>query len=149
MSAETRKVLEMMAEGKITAADAERLLDKLAAAPEANVNNGGNGNETNGTVPGAVRNASGTAHKKFLRVQVERPGGDDVNVRVPLNFVRSGVKLVGILPPKVIEKLRQEGIDPKLITDFTQQAKESLDVLDDLHVDMETRSGKRVRVFAE
>jgi hypothetical protein len=146
MSAETKKVLEMLAEGKITADDAERLLDKLAAgpeklgaAPEFKVLEGGE--------PAAT--ASTAAPKKFLRVQMERPGGNEVNVRVPLNFVRSGVKLAGILPPKVLEKLQQEGIDPKIVTDFAQQARESVDVLDDLHVDMETRSGKRIRVFAE
>ncbi len=135
MSAETRKVLEMLAEGKITADDAERLLEKLAAAPD---NNATNGNEQK-TIAGKAEIPS----KKFLRVLIERPGGDDVNVRVPLNFIRSGVKLAGILPPNVIEKMEAEGIDPRL---FSQQADETLD---ELHVDMETKSGKRVRVFCE
>jgi len=137
MSAETKKILEMLAEGKITADDAEPLLDKLAAAPD---------DSTPGQSPPA---SSNTPTKKFLRVQMERPNGDDVNIRVPLNFVRSGVKLVGVLPPKVLDKLHQEGIDPKIVSDFTQQARESLDALDDLHIDMETRSGKRIRVYAE
>jgi hypothetical protein len=139
MSAETKKVLEMLAEGKITADDAERLLDKLAAAPDSN-----NGAENKS--PDALPS---TPAKKFLRVQMERPNGDDVNIRVPLNFMRSGVKLVGILPPKVLDKLQQEGIDAKVVSDFAQQARESLDALDDLHVDMETRSGKRIRIYAE
>jgi len=146
MSAETRKVLEMLAEGKITSEDAERLLDKLAAGPERL----GAAPEFKALEGGETAGATSTAsHKKFLRVKIERPGGDDVNVRVPLNFVRSGVKLAGLLPPKVLDKLRQEGIDPTIVTDFAQQARESVDVLDDLHVDMETRSGKRIRVFAE
>src|SRR5215831_6077966 len=98
MSAETRKVLEMLTEGKITASDAERLLDKLAASPES------------ASEPGS---APVSATKKFLRVLIERPLGADVNVRVPLNFVRSGVNLVSVLPPKVLEKLQQEGIDPR------------------------------------
>jgi hypothetical protein len=133
MSAETRKVLDMLAEGKITSADAERLLDKLAAAPDSN---GTNGNESAATAPA-------TPHKKYLRVRMERPGGDEVNVRVPLSFVRSGVKLGTLLPPKVMEKMQMEGIDPKI---FSQHADE---VLDNLHVDMDTKSGKRVRVFCE
>ena len=66
-----------------------------------------------------------------------------MNVRVPLNFIRSGVKLAGILPPNVIEKMEAEGIDPRL---FSQQADETLD---ELHVDMETKSGKHIRVFCE
>jgi hypothetical protein len=133
MSAETKKVLDMLAEGKITSADAERLLDKLASAPEGNGGNGSNASETSAAAPA----------KKFLRVQIERPGGDDVNVRVPLSFVRSGVKLGTLLPPKVMEKLQMEGIDPKF---FMQNAGEALD---ELHVDMDTKSGKRIRVFCE
>jgi len=129
MSVESRKVLEMLTEGKITAADAERLLDKLTAAPEA-------GNESP-----ASASVSGT--KKFLRVLIERPLGADVNVRVPLTFVRSGISLVGVLPPKVLEQLQQEGIDPRF---FMQHANATLD---EINVDMETKSGKRVRVFCE
>jgi len=136
MSAETRKVLDMLAEGKITSADAERLLDKLAAAPDDETANGSNGSETNAAAPA-------TPPKKYLRVQMERPGGDDVNVRVPLSFVRSGLKLGTLLPPKVMEKMQMEGIDPKF---FMQHAG---DALDELHVDMDTKSGKRVRVFCE
>jgi len=137
MSAETRKVLDMLAEGKITSADAERLLDKLAATPDSNAaNGGGNGNETSASAPA-------TPPKKYLRVQIERPGGDDVNVRIPLTFVRSGVKLGTLLPPKVMEKLQMEGIDPKFLSQHAN------DALDELHVDMDTKSGKRVRVFCE
>jgi hypothetical protein len=132
MSTETRKVLEMLAEGKISTADAERLLEKLAAAPDA-----GSGDEK----PGAA--GPGVAPKKFLRVLLERPGGDDVNLRVPLSFVRSGIQLAGILPPKVMDKLREEGIDPKF---FSQQTEETLN---ELQVDMETKSGKHIRVFCE
>ncbi len=130
MSAETRKVLEMLAEGKITPADAERLLDKMNASPEL-----GSGERTTETTR--------TGGKKFLRVLIERPSGGDVNLRVPLTFVRSGISLAGVLPPKVMEQLQQEGIDPKL---FGQQLDQTLD---DLHVDMETKSGKRFRVFCE
>lgn len=133
MSVETRKVLEMLAAGKITSDDAERLLDKLAATPDDDA----------ARPKDDKSSAAPIATKKYLRVLIERPGGDDVNVRVPLSFVRSGVKLAGVLPPSVVEKLYAEGIDPKM---FARQAEESLD---ELHVDMETKSGKRVRVFCE
>ena len=130
MSAETRKVLEMLTEGKITAADAERLLDKLAASPES-------------AQAERMQAPIGNGGKKFLRVLIERPLGADVNVRVPLNFVRSGISLAGVLPPKVMDQLRQEGIDTHI---FGQQLDQTLD---ELHVDMETKSGKRIRVFCE
>jgi hypothetical protein len=129
MSVETKKVLDLLAEGKISSADAERLLDKLAATP--------------GDDPSASPAAAAVATKKYLRVLVQRPNGDDVNVRLPLNFVRSGVKLAGVLPPSVLEKLNAEGVDLKL---FTPQLEESLD---ELNIDMETKSGKHVRMFCE
>ena len=135
MSEETRKVLEMLAEGKINAADAERLLDKLSATQDAPANNGETAAARPATTPPPT--------KKFLRVLIERPGGDDVNVRVPLTFLRSGVKLTSVLPPKVLEKLHAEGIDTNLFAGGRE------DALDELHVDMETRSGKHVRVFCE
>lgn len=134
MSEETKKVLEMLAEGKINAADAERLLDKLSATQDPPANN---------AAATTAKPASPGATKKFLRVLIERPGGDDVNVRVPLTFVRSGVKLAGVLPPKVLEKLREEGIDPILLNGRADEA------IDELHVDMETKSGKHIRVFCE
>lgn len=131
MSAETRKVLEMLTEGKITAADAERLLDKLAS-PSAGSDQ----------APGEAPRPRSSG-KRFLRVLIERPLGSDANVRVPLSFVRSGVSLAGVLPPKVMEQLMQEGIDPHSLGN---QLDETLDAL---HVDMETKTGKRVRVFCE
>jgi len=131
MSVETRKVLEMLAAGKITSEDAERLLDKLAAAPDA---------ADNLNKPGV---ANAAAVKKFLRVLIERPGADDVNVRVPLSFVRSGVKLASVLPPSVVEKLSAEGIDPRILASHAEES------LDELHIDMETKSGKHIRVFCE
>ena len=71
MSEETRKVLEMLAEGKINAADAERLLDKLSAPPEIGAKNG---NAVAGLSSVEKADKTATAGKKFLRVLIERPG---------------------------------------------------------------------------
>ena len=46
------------------------------------------------------------------------------------------------MPPRVLEKLDEEGIDTKLFHERADQT------LDELHVDMETKSGKRIRVSA-
>jgi hypothetical protein len=134
MSEETRKVLEMLAEGKINASDAERLLDKLSLTQDPFTAN----EPATAAAPSAPANP-----KKFLRVLIERPGGNDVNVRVPLIFIRSGVKLNGVLPPQILAKLQEEGIDPQLFSGKSE------DALNQLHVDMETKSGKHVRVFCE
>ena len=131
MSAETKIVLEMLAAGKISSDDAERLLDKLAASPEPAASER----------PEAPR--SPASAKKFLRVLIERPLGADVNLRVPLSFVRSGISIAGVLPPKVMEQLQQEGIDVRMLGQQLDRT------LDELNVDMESKSGKRVRVFCE
>ena len=140
MSTETRKVLEMLAEGKITPADAERLLEKLAAAPENNGNHGSNGKESN--AGGAT-----IGHKKFLRVLVDTGEGHDVNVRVPLAFLRSGVKLLGVLPPKVAQKLTDKGFNPEFLSDLRGEDLE--EALNTLHVDINTDEGQHVQVFCE
>jgi hypothetical protein len=36
-----------------------------------------------------------------------------VNVRLPVTFVRSGVKVARLLPAKVLTRLQEEGIDPR------------------------------------
>ena len=67
MSVETRKVLEMLTEGKITAADAERLLDKLNTTSESAANE-------EKRIAGTATAVADAPTKKFLRVLIERPG---------------------------------------------------------------------------
>lgn len=79
MSAETKKLLEMLASGQITAEDAEKLLEKLGA------------NGSGSTPPTTTAQPEGGASPqklRFLRVVVESPGRDQVNIRVPLPFLR-------------------------------------------------------------
>src|SRR5690242_21158833 len=103
MSENRRQILEMLAAGKITAEEAERLLTAVERAPDAAA-----------AVP-ARRNDP----LKYLRVVVdavdEHEGPTKVNVRVPIQLLRAGVKLTSIIPPRarseVNEALRKEGID--------------------------------------
>jgi hypothetical protein len=136
MSAETRKVLEMLAEGKITSDDAERLLDKLAAVKEPA--------EGEAQQEGSSTSKGG---QRFLRIVVTRDlQGHDVNMRIPLNFVRSGVKLVGVLPVGMAEKLSQHGFD---VNAFSAMHGDELNqALHDLNLDIDS-DGKHVRIFCE
>jgi hypothetical protein len=75
--------------------------------------------------PEATRNAAATdsasaGKPRFIRIAVDRPaagrGGDnDVNIRVPIAIVRSGMRLGAILPgfvgDKVTARLRDKGLD--------------------------------------
>jgi hypothetical protein len=126
MSTETRKVLEMLAAGQIGAADAEKLLEKLDRGASA----------------GADAHAG-----RYLRVLVESPKCEQVNVRVPLAFLRSGMKLLAVLPPRVNEKLAEKGIDLSAISDLKGEDLEQ--ALRDLLVNVDGPDGNKVRVFCE
>lgn len=137
MSEETRKILEMLHEGKISVEEAEKLLAAVGtAAPSADV----------------PASASGT--RKYLRIQVEpdqATGGDRVNVRVPMKLIRAGLKLAAFLPreyrSQVDNALKEKGVD----VDLSKIAPEDLEALvanlDDLTVDVEGK--QKVRIYSE
>lgn len=136
MSAERKKVLEMLAEGKITAEDAARLLDKLAAC---------------GADPGAAEeqarkeSPSQPQKQRYLRIVVDSPDRDQVNVRIPLAFLRTGI--LAVLPARVNEKLAEKGIDLSAFAGLKGQ--DLTDALQDLNLDVDARDGKKVRIFCE
>jgi len=139
MSAETRKVLEMLAAGKISSEDAERLLDKLAAKAEEE------DGDSKGSNAAKIKEAA--ALRRFLRVLIDTGEGHDVNVRIPLAFLRSGVKLLSVLPPRVAQKLTDKGFNPEFLSDLRGEDLE--EALNTLHVDINTDEGHHVQVFCE
>ncbi|HEY9721351.1 MAG TPA: hypothetical protein V6D47_05015, partial [Oscillatoriaceae cyanobacterium] len=86
MNQERRRILDMLAEGQITADDAERLFGALEFSPATPSPNDGS-------------SAPAKARPKYLRVLVES-GEDDtaVNLRVPIQLLRAGVRLVSLIP---------------------------------------------------
>ena len=141
MSEEKRKILEMVAEKKISVDNAEKLL--AAVADRA---------KDDGTT---ARDVSGRSGPKYLRVLVEpapdNPGGDRVNVRVPLNLVRAGLKFASYIPDqakdKINKEMKEKGV-PFDLSHFNPQDVEALLVhLNDLTVEVEGK--EKVRVFCE
>jgi len=136
MSAETRKVLEMLQAGQISAADAEKLLEKLDRGANASPE------------PQAGHESPSPAQKlRYLRVLVENPKSEQVNVRIPLAFVRSGMKLLAVLPPRVNEKLTEKGIDLSALSELKGEELEQ--ALRDLLVNVDGPEGNKVQVFCE
>ena len=136
MSVETKKVLDMLAEGKITSEDAERLLDKLAAVKEPPEN----------SVPETQESPTATTPRKYLRIIVNGDG-KDVNMRVPLSFVRTGVGLMAVLPPRVADKLNDKGFDLSALAAL--KGDELNEALNTLNITIDNSDGKHVRVFCE
>ena len=147
MSENRRQILDMLAQGKITADEAERLLAALDRGPAAA--NAGAAGETRRNDP-----------VKFLRVVVDALDGHDgptkVNVRVPIQLLRAGVKLTSIIPPRARDEvnaaLKKEGIDVDIGRLTPESLEEIVEQLRDLQVDVDSDShGHRakVRVFCE
>ena len=141
MSEEKRKILEMLADKKISVDDAEKLLAAVA--------------DRAGDDGAAGADAAGKRGPKYLRVLVEpapdNPQGDRVNIRVPLNLVRAGLKFASFIPPQVRDKvngeMREKGV-PFDLNHFNPQDVEALLVhLNDLTVEVEGK--EKVRVFCE
>jgi hypothetical protein len=148
MSAETKKILEMLAAGKISHEDAERLLDKLsgaAAAPETSGQQANPGANATSAAPGGT--ASEPQRPRYIHIQVDRPGRDDVNVRVPISNVRGGAHWMAFLPLRVAEKLSEYGIDLGCLDKMNDE--QFRRAMDRINVEVESRSGKRVRIYAE
>ena len=138
MSEERKKVLEMLAAGKITADEAEKLLDKLAsntASPAA------------GTEPGTASAAPGTAKPKYLRIVVDHPGREQVNMRVPLSLVGSGKRLLAIMPKRVNERLAEYGIDAGTLS--VVNCEDLGEAMREINIDVQQENGKKVRVYCE
>ncbi len=136
MDTEHRKVLDMLAEGKISAADAERLLSKLPGSAE----------DLTIETP-ADETTTSSRPLKYLRVVVDSTNGDKVNVRVPMGLLRTGIKLSTMIPILAGDKLKESGIDLSHLSNLSGD--ELIDELRDLKVDVDSPNGDTVRVFCE
>jgi len=152
MNENRRQILEMLAAGKITADEAERLLTAVesgAAAPA-------------GEQTGAVAGATVKTRAKYLRVLVEAPqemtglkGPTSVNVRVPMQLLRAGVRLASLIPTQAHkqfdEALSRHGVPLTLSQIKPENLEELIDHLEDLTVDVNTTDDgtTKVRVFCE
>lgn len=155
MNENRRQILEMLAAGKITAEEAERLIVALEKEPPAAADAGA---------------AAGSKPRpKYLRVVVEDESGSSsiasgisggsgsrgptkVNVRVPMQLLRAGVKLAALIPPqaqaRVNDALHNQGMTIDLSQLKPENLEELVDQLSDLTVDVDDSNAK-VRVFCE
>jgi hypothetical protein len=137
MGEERKKVLEMLAAGKITADEAEKLLDKLAANA---------GNQASAGDPATASSAQSAGKPKYLRIVVDKPGRDQVNVRIPLVLAGTGSRLLAVMPARVTERLAEYGIDPAM---FSAADCKNLETLRDVNIDVDKGNGSKVRIFCE
>src|SRR5438034_7715921 len=108
MDDDVRRILDLLAQGKISVDDAHRLIAALGQRADA--------------PPAAAEQAAATP-PRYLKIAVHkpanehRPGSDvkDVNIRVPMSIMRGGMRLAAIIPgfggERMQARLREQGID--------------------------------------
>jgi predicted DNA-binding protein len=146
MNENRRQILEMLAAGRVTAEEAERLIAALDDAPPA-VN--GVGHEATHVKPRA----------KYLRVLVEATEKEKeapvtVNIRVPMKLLYAGVRLASLIPAQAHERLddalSKHGVPLTLSQIKPENLEELIDHLEDLTVDVDAKEeNTKVRVFCE
>ncbi|MFZ1049734.1 MAG: hypothetical protein WBP65_15760 [Candidatus Sulfotelmatobacter sp.] len=147
MNEHRRQILQMLSEGKISADEAERLIAALEERPAGSSEN--------------VSDSGAKARPKYLRVQVDseddgHEGPTKVNVRVPMQLLRAGVKLAGLIPPQALHRanvaIHEKGIPFDLSQIKPENLEELIDQLSDLSVDVDQKDHAtkvKVKVFCE
>ena len=143
MNEDRKRILAMLGEGKITADEAERLLDAMALGPTPRL----------GSTPTTGSNSA----PKYFRVEVNalEPGDSaptKVNVRVPMQLLRAGVRLSALIPPRARDEVNAAMSRQGIPFDINQLKPENLDDLiehlADFQVDVDSGDAK-VRVYCE
>lgn len=140
MREERKRILTMLAEGKITADEAEELISALNENP---------------LVAAPPRASEQKQTPRYLRVLIndgDEASGGRVNVRVPLSLVRAGMRFQGALPggvgERVSEALRAHGVDVDAMRGKSGDVEEMMQAIYDLNVDIGDGASK-VRVYCE
>lgn len=143
MSEDRKRILGMLAEGKITSAEAEALLDAL----------GTSAGEAAGSAPSPSADwptgplATGTP--KFLYVKVT--GEDTVDVKVPLALLRAGLKLTSLIPPQAMDQINESMGEHGMSIDFNnlrpEDIEDIIESLREMEVNVQASDGDHIRVF--
>jgi hypothetical protein len=146
---ETRRVLDLLAQGKITVDEADRLITTLTA-----------------NRPAETADAAATSRDavRWIRINVHKPAMDghrqkDVNIRVPIAVVRGGMRLGAIIGTfagtNAARRMKAEGHDidlAKISSDLSQmngpEFDEFMKSLNETNIEID--DGKaQVRITAE
>jgi Asp-tRNA(Asn)/Glu-tRNA(Gln) amidotransferase B subunit len=140
MNEQRKDILDMLAEGKITAEEAEQLIAAL---------------ERDQPPAASSLDARPKGKAKYLRVVVDALENGEparVNVRVPLQLLRAGVRLAALIPAQALGKANAELNKSGVPFDLTQLKPEQLEALvehlDEMTVEVDSPDAK-VRVFCE
>ena len=137
MSNEKKQILEMLSQGKISVQEAENLLAALGEKP----------NDNGGSVS--------AKEAKFLRINVEtkEEDGDRVNIKIPIKFIKAGLKLTAFIPDSaykhVNHALEENGIPLDLRNMKDADFTDLIEALQEMEINVQSKEGEKVRIFCE
>jgi hypothetical protein len=147
---ERRRVLDMLAQGKLTVEEADQLLRALDARRDE------------GSATAAA--AADAAPPRWVRIQVLKPPTDGrdakaVNIRVPIAVVKGGMRLGAIIATfageKAAQRMKERGLDldlSKINTDFSKMNGAEFDAfmksLDEMNIQVDD-GRSQVRITCE
>ena len=143
MNDDIRRVLDLLAQGKVTVDDADRLLRAMATDEPR---------RQEAAAPAADR-----PKLRFVRIAVHTRAKDghhdkDVNIRVPIAIVKSGMRLGALIPgmagEQVSARLRERGLDIDFSKLDAAAIEEMLKEMGDTNIEID--SGRaQVRITCE
>ena len=140
MNENSRRVLEMLSEGKVSVDEAERLLSLVDEEPE-----------TTAAVQPLAPPQAGSA-RRYLRVTVDSDDDEHIDVRVPLALIKAGVKLHTLLPAQattgINTALQDNGINVDIDNLRTEDLEPLIDALSEIEVNIQD-GDEKVRVYCE
>ena len=145
MTEERRQILEMLAEGKINADEADRLIGALGGS--------------SATATATTTAVQAKPLPKFIRIMIDaKEGRHDkpvhVNVRVPVALLRAGVRFGSLIPIQAQERMnaefRKNGLDFDIRQVKPENINELIDQLQDLSIDVDQEDDDtKIRIFTE
>jgi hypothetical protein len=166
MSEETRRVLDLLSQGKITVDEADRLLAAIGQVPNGSA-------ATGATVAEKGAATSEAPVPKYLRITVTRTGswpgdngeqarrawmwpghmsgrGREVTVRVPVSLVRNGMRLGAMIPgltgAGLQTRLRERGVDVDLSKIDTNTIDQLVSEFGEMNIDVDSGHGGKAQI---
>ncbi len=155
MAENQKKILQMLAEGKITVDEASRLLSAIGA--------------DNDTGEQKTDDHKAKGNPKYLYVRVEPKEGyvrtehwghgsgfhgetGRVNIRVPVSLIRSGMKLTALMPPQVADEvnkaMKEKGVAFDIRNIKDEYVEQLIGALGETEINVDSDEAT-VRVYAE
>jgi hypothetical protein len=143
MSENQKRILQMVADGKISVDEATRLLALI---------------EPDRTALGAADPLSPKSAARYLRVIVEPKTGamerkhGRVNVRVPIVLIKAGIKLATLIPPEAADKVNSAMKEKGMTWDMRNLKAEDIEAIlavmheSEIYIDTDDET---VKLYAE